>query len=151
MGRVALHSSYPYAWLRQFYHLGHSLIPEIQAVEGHLLLVGGAAPVLAPLLWCARLGQHWAPILRGKGAMGRGTCPLSSRPAPPVLPLQSSAPGSRACRGTLHPQARLLTHLPGPGTCSPRNAREFSEDFISQGLREPQNSLNSVPGKTREK
>lgn len=85
--------------------------------------------------------------------MGRGTCPPSSRPAPPVLPLPlpSSAPGSRACRGTLPPQARRLTHLPGPGTCSPRNAREFSESFISQGFREPQNPLDSAPGKEREK
>lgn len=59
-------------------------------------------------------------------------------PAPPDLPLPSSAPGSRACRGTLPaPQARRLTHLPEPGTCSPRNAREFSEDFISQGLGAP--------------
>lgn len=32
--------------------------------------------------------------------------------------------------------------LPEPGTCSPGNAREFSEDFISQGLREPQNPLD---------
>ena len=47
----------------------------------------------------------------------------------------------------LPPQARRLTHLPGPGTCSPGNAREFSEDFISQGLREPQNPLNSALGK----
>lgn len=74
------------------------------------------------------------------------------RPAPPLLPLPSSAPGSRACRGTLPPrQARRLTHLPRPGTCSPGNAREFSEDSISQGLREPQNSLDSAPGKAKER
>lgn len=75
----------------------------------------------------------------------------SSCPAPPILPLPSSALGSRACRGTLPPQARRLTHLPGPGTCSPRNAREFSEGFISQGLKEPQNPLDSAPGKERKK
>ena len=88
---------------------------------------------------------------RREAAEGRGACPPSSPPAPPLLPLPSSALGSRACRGTLPPQARRLTHLPGPGTCSPGNAREFSEDSISQGLREPQNSLDSAPGKARER
>lgn len=99
-------------------------------------------------------GSGWVPgrlrILRDEGATGRGACPPSSPPSPALLPLPSSAPGSRACRGTLPPQARRLTHLPGPGTCSPRNAREFSEDFISQGLREPQNTLDSAPGKAKE-
>lgn len=53
--------------------------------------------------------------------MGRGTCPPSSRPAPPALPLPSSAPGSRACRGTLPP--------PGPAPHSPPRARNlFSQE-----------------------
>lgn len=35
----------------------------------------------------------------------------------------------------------LVPHS-GPGTCSPGNAREFSEDFSSQGFREPRNPLD---------
>ena len=121
--------------------------------------MGAALPFPAPpISWWARQGPS------GAGCWGRlgseeGSCrgvrrmsyQLPVRPAPPLLRLPSSALGSRACRGTLPPQARRLTHLPGPGTCSPGNAREFSEDSISQGLREPQNSLDSAPGKARER
>ena len=111
----------------------------------------------APISWWARQG------LSGAGCWGRlgsqeGSCEgerrmssqLPARPRPCCLcRAQLRAPGPAEAR--CPPQARRLTHLPGPGTCSPGNAREFSEDSISQGLREPQNSLDSAPGKAGER
>ena len=148
------------AQLRPFDHLGHSLTPGIQAVEGrHFQPMGAVSPFPAPP------PSHGAPGRAGVGlgpgggsgpqegrAVGRGACPPSSAPGPaPAASAELSSGLQGLPRHAAPPQARRLTHLPGPGTCSPGNAREFSEDSISQGLREPQNSLDSAPGEARER
>lgn len=138
------------------------MTPRTQAVEGPASPTHGGSASLPgtprPNLMVGQAGPEWGWLLGearvpgGKLRRGEAHVLPAPRPAPPLLPLPSSAPGSGACRGTLPPpQARRLTHLPGPGTCSPGNAREFSEDSISQGLREPQNSLDSAPGKAGER
>lgn len=100
--------------------------------------------------WGWVLGETQVP--RKEGAVGRGACRPSSPPGPaPAASAELSSGLQGLPRHAAPPQARRLTHLPRPGTCSPGNAREFSEDSISQGLREPQNSLDSAPGKAKER
>lgn len=148
------------AQLRPFDHLGHSLTPRMQEVEGrHLQPMGTASPFPAPPPSHGGPGRARVGLGAGGGSGPQeGRCSgerrmssqLPARPRPCCLcRAQLRAPGPAGAR--CPPQARRLTHLPRPGTCSPGNAREFSEDSISQGLREPQNSLDSDPGEARER
>lgn len=113
-------------------------------------MVGQAGPSGAGS-W-GRLRSPGRKVPWGEAHVGRGACRPSSPPGPaPAASAELSSGLQGLPRHAAPPQARRLTHLPRPGTCSPGNAREFSEDSISQGLREPQNSLDSAPGKAKER
>lgn len=79
-------------------------------------------------------------ILRGEDAMGRGTCPPSSPPGPARAAYAELS--SRLQGLPRHAAPPGLSPHSGPGTSSPGNAGEFSEDFSSQGFREHRNPLD---------
>ena len=63
MGGIALQSCPRRAQLRPFYHLGRSLTPRTQAVEGHPQPMGAAPPFLDPTLMVGQVGPEWGWVL----------------------------------------------------------------------------------------